>query len=470
MEAIPHNSNNTFASFSKVIGSQRTVSSKSISKSGNVAGRRDTVASLTNFNNDEEVCAEHFKSHQHLVGVQENHSQENLFFKAYARPSLMADQNNAMAGQKSKPANGGCPDGKSPSLPPTTSGSNDSPVHSGEHALDLEKPQLSRGYFEDNHERKQALLDNVFASCELQLICNLNMETMTDQQILSIMTADKMTSFAFQQFIHTCWFGQFWKVKKVVIENLDWLATHQLGNYVVQKLLLRDRDIRRLITELCQDNFEIYCLNEYASRVMQTLVEVSENFRYFVVCRFTNDPWSCTANIAAVFLASAVIKFSVDFKDVDFVRAMVRSDLREVLACKNMKRVLMTYCECCPLATLHELYEELGLYHGLAHICNNKILTYVFLSFLFRDHPAAKQQLAQGVHTHLPTLQKTKFFRFLLERAVKSRSHPNLALFVRDLLGRCLKKQTVGGGIPSKHDRFLLSLLVEDNSDECKDI
>lgn len=458
---------NALSSFSKVIGSQRTVSSRSIAKSGKATCRRETIASFSNFS-EEELCNQSYKTLPLLIGVQENHSQGNLVFKAFARQTSMSEQissnNNGI-----KAANIDCPMEKSISPPPTTTGSNGSPVNTNGRLPETEKSQLARGYFEDNHERKQALLDNVFASCELQLICNLDLENMPAEQILSIMTADKMTSFAFQQFIHTCWVGQFWLVKKVVLQNLDWLTTHQLGNYVVQKLLIRDGDIRHEVTELCQELFETYCLNEYASRVMQTLVEVSENFRQFVICRFRNDPWSCTANIAAVFLASAVIKFSIDFSEVDFVRTMIRQNLREVLACKNMKRVLMTYCECCPFATLHELYEELGLYHGLAHVCNNKILTYVFLSFLFRDHAAAKAQLAQGVQNQLNTLQKTKFFRFLLERAVKSRSHPSLALFVRDLLGRCLKKQSnIGSAILSKHDRFLLSLL--NDSEECKDI
>lgn len=93
---------------------------------------------------------------------------------------------------------------------------------------------------------------------------------------------------------------------------------------------------------------------------MQVLVEVSDSFREYVVDRFSKDPWSCTANIAAVFLASAVIKFSDDLAKVYFVRKLIKEDLRKVLGSKYMKRILMTYCERAPLAILNELYIELG--------------------------------------------------------------------------------------------------------------
>lgn len=117
---------------------------------------------------------------------------------------------------------------------------------------------------------------------------------------------------------------------------------------------------------------------------MQILVEVSEKFRGFVIDRFTRDPWSATANIASVFLASAVIKHTEDLEQVNFIKKMVKEDLQQVLACKYMKRILMTFCERASFATLDELFYDLGMNQGICHISNNKILTYVYLSFLFR--------------------------------------------------------------------------------------
>lgn len=58
----------------------------------------------------------------------------------------------------------------------------------------------------------------------------------------------------------------------------------------------------------------------------------------------------------------------------------------------------------------------------------------------------------------MPNLIKTKFFRFLLERAVRSSSHPSLSDFVRDLLGHSLKKAT-GSGKHLKIEKFVSALL-----------
>ena len=160
---------------------------------------------------------------------------------------------------------------------------------------------------------------------------------------------------------------------------------------------MRDQNVRQLAEILCCENFEPFCLDEYSSRVMQTMVEVSAGFRNFVIQRFTRDPWSTTANIASVFLASAVIKQTEDLHKVDFIRKLVREDLHQVLTCKYMKRILMTYCERASPAVLQELFQDLGMNRGIAHICNNKILTYVYLSYLFREHPTSALLLEEAI-------------------------------------------------------------------------
>lgn len=443
--------------FSTAIGSQRTLSSKSI-KNKELGGLRMPVIGSCTVSSLKPQCAED-EHQQHLarsalLRVHENHYQGNLTFHAFASKPVQVEKNVPHSCQTSTQPQ---PENRQ-EVRPSQIG-----IEHGGAINTATQCNHTRGSFEDNQERKQALLEYVFVSSELQIICNIDFEFLPPLQILELMTADKTTSLAFQQFIMTCWFDQFPTIKAVTLAYLDGLIGHQLGNYVVQKLLLRDPQIRERTEALCKKNFDIYCQDEYASRVMQVLVEASPVFRAHVLQRFRQDPWSCVANIAAVFLASVVIKFSDDIEDVSFVRFLTGGQLKDVLICKNMKRILMTYCECAPLAVLDDLFSELGLYQGLAFICNNKILTYVFLSFLFREHPLATQMLVAGMQTQFSCLQKTKFFRFLLERAIKSRSHPRLSAFVKDLLACSLK---IHPGTASKNDRFLHTLLMSEEAEE----
>ena len=243
------------------------------------------------------------------------------------------------------------------------------------------------------------------------------------------------------------------------------LVRNQLGNYVIQKLVIRDQRVRELAEALCSDNFDSFCLDEYPSRVMQILVEVSKKFRGFVIDRFTSDPWSATANIASVFLASAVIKHTEDLEQVNFISKMVKYDLQQVLTCKYMKRILMTFCERASFATLDELFYDLGMNQGIGHISNNKILTYVYLSFLFRQHRPSIVLLEEAIKFSISTLLKTKFFIFLLERAIRSETHPDLSALVTGLLNQTLNKLRLGGLRQTRNIQLITNVLTQQGDD-----
>lgn len=200
------------------------------------------------------------------------------------------------------------------------------------------KTQSENSTKEAVHERSRAL----------NLVCNANFEQMSEPELLDLMTGEKSISIVFQKYLYTAWKPSFASIRSAVTSNMEYLATHPLGNYVLQVLLVRDSQMRFSIEEACCRNFLTWKDNEYASRLMQCLLEVSSSFQYFVSRSFSSSPKGCAKNISCVFLTLALIRNCSNQLWLSFLREYVLTHAKTVLENRHMRRLIASLCEEAP--------------------------------------------------------------------------------------------------------------------------
>lgn len=81
-------------------------------------------------------------------------------------------------------------------------------------------------------------------------------------------------------------------------------------------------------------------MDQFASRVIQSLILMSENFKIFATDYFRQHVWKYIESMSAVYPLVAVIRLSKDDLEIDFVRKMIEDDYSQAIGRKYIKRVL----------------------------------------------------------------------------------------------------------------------------------
>lgn len=276
---------------------------------------------------------------------------------------------------------------------------------------------------------------------ELTKLFNTDFSKLDEDQTLELIIANKKVSLAFQQLVWTCWFGQFPELEKTVINQIGTLIVHPLGNYVLQKVVERDPAIKILTEDFCKKMFSDLCQNQFASRVIQGLIETSEDFRQFATGFFRQNAWEFKDSMPAVYLLVAVIKCSSSDKELDFIREMVSTRLTEVMDSKYLKRVVVSYLIKVNKQLLPEMFSLFKLKQktNLVKLFNDKFLSYIFLTFACREYQAAIDLLAVYIKDHFKQLLRTKHFMFVILKVITVEtvadiSHPNNSSIIDGLV------------------------------------
>lgn len=282
-------------------------------------------------------------------------------------------------------------------------------------------------------EEKQEEVD---CSKELDELTNTDFSKLDADQSIDLITKNKRISLAFQQFAWTCWLGQFPELSESIIKGIERLMLHPLGNYILQKILVRDTKIRRAAEELCKDKFNWLCTDQYASRVIQKLIELSPHFRIFATDFFRQNAWKFIDSMPAVYLLVSVIKCSENDDEISFIEDMIRHHLADIIACKYLKRIIVMYLSKVNKEKLPYLFALFKLRNktNLFNLFNERFHSYVFLTFVCREYQSAIDLLAQYIKRNLKQLLRTRYFLFVISKVLRLDCAPNMKQTSGDLL------------------------------------
>lgn len=206
---------------------------------------------------------------------------------------------------------------------------------------------------------------------------------------------------------------------------------------MLQKIVEKDPKVRYAAEEICSKDFEQLCVDQFASRVIQSLIEMYENFRIFATDYFRQHVWKCIESMPAVYLLVAVIRLRKDDLEIDFVRKMIEDDYTQAIGSKHIKRVVVSYLIKVNEKSLPELFLLFKLRKkvNLVKLFNDKFMPYVFMTFVCKEFRPAIEMLTCYIEHNFRQLLKTKHFMFILMKVVtigtfedKTHEHNSLAL------------------------------------------
>lgn len=262
--------------------------------------------------------------------------------------------------------------------------------------------------------------ETVDCSEELHQLFNTDFSKLDSDQRIDLILSSKKISMAFQQLVWTCWLGQFSELSHSIVKGIKRLIYDPLGNYVLQKIIEKDQKVREAAEDFCMEDFGSLCQDQYASRVIQCLIETSEYFRVFSTDFFREHVWSLIDSMPSIYLFVTIIKCSKDDQEIDFVRNMIAKDYKSVIESKYMKRIVVSYLIKVQEEKLAELFLLFKLKRKLnfVKLFNDKFLPYVLLTFICRSFSPAVDLLQYYIQNNFKQLLKTKHFMFVIMKVM----------------------------------------------------
>lgn len=250
------------------------------------------------------------------------------------------------------------------------------------------------------------------------------LENFSDDQWWELVSKSKPVSQALQRYIEVV--PQIpANLETFCMRHLVELVVNNLGNYVIQKVLPRSIQLLEAVVNHCSLNFWQLLQDEYASRVMQLLVGLSDGFRCTVLGNFRKDHEAFFGSVAGVFLASVSIKSAKSDTEYEFVVDLLCKAPSQLASCRYSCRVLVSVVEVCSQETLDRLVAKLNLDQGIERYLGDKFASYMMVGLLLRNHDKAVNSLIKAIHSYIRKLFECKCWKLFAVRLFK-RNNPEV--------------------------------------------
>lgn len=250
------------------------------------------------------------------------------------------------------------------------------------------------------------------------------LENFNDDQWWELVSKSKPVSQALQRYIEVTPLIPA-QLETFCLHHLVALVVHNLGNYVIQKVLPRSSQLLEAVVNHCSLNFWQLLQDEYASRVMQLLVGLSDQFRATVLGNFKKDHEAFFGSVAGVFLASVSIKSAKSDAEYEFVVDLLCKAPSQLASCRYSCRVLVSVVEVCSPNTLDKLVGKLMLDQGIERYLGDKFASYLMVGLLLRNHEKAVTSLIKAINSYVRKLFESKCWKLFAVRLFK-RNNPEV--------------------------------------------
>lgn len=272
----------------------------------------------------------------------------------------------------------------------------------------------------------------------------------TQDELLALCSKSKQSSMLFQQLIDEASPEATAQVGRDLARHLPALVVDPFANYSIQKIIEKDEEFRKVVAAYCSANFKELAVNEFSSRVMQTLTSLDTSFRAHCFAMVKADPHLLVSSVSAVFLVAFAIRASQSETEYEYLFELVENK-REYLESKYFKRIVVSLVENAGLDSIGRVYKSLGVSGRLPELLGDKYFAYVFLMMVQRDFDAGVVELFRTLHHRPAALFSARYFGFVVTKLLEKRD---------DSLCRLLHQ-----GLLAEHQRALQQLRNQSTSE-----
>jgi hypothetical protein len=270
--------------------------------------------------------------------------------------------------------------------------------------------------------------------------------------LLSLATESKRSSMALQEFVRQADGPALAQFVALVSEHLPALLTDKFGSYLVQALVLRHLAVRSRVQAACQRDFHSLVHNEYSSRVMQRLIEVSPDFRGFAMQTFKHDLKSFIQSVSACYLISVGILNSQSESERDVVSEFLSKRSISWTANKYFKKTLICYLSACSEEKLNYMHRKLLKKRSVLWYLTEKFACLILLKFVERNHAPTKRLVLNKIKKDPVGVSKLSYFGYFAGEAAKLDAVHGLADGLHAVLTSSLSR--------AQHQSLLQELVV----------
>lgn len=242
---------------------------------------------------------------------------------------------------------------------------------------------------------------------------------MTEAEFIKLITGPKELVLSVQLLLETASPACMATVEKFMTRSLGALIVHRNGSYAVQTLLLHSQTFFYAAINYCRTNFMNLTSNEFASRVMQRLMERNKDFLDFCLRCISKHFDYFMGDFPSVFLVSAAVMLTDDPMKIEFIIGNFSHDRLKWIKNKYFKRVLVTFLSYCNPSTLAQAFEIFKSSVSGRQCFEDKYTSLVLLAFLDRQHREAQSYLYRALTCNLIACLHGKYFDYFIGQLEK---------------------------------------------------
>lgn len=267
---------------------------------------------------------------------------------------------------------------------------------------------------------KQEAIDHKQFTLDPQRLTQLErtVETMSPDDTFAACCLSRQQSLEFQTLLTVCNDQLLVMVAKNMLANLGRYLVHPYGSYAIQKVLQRDSGFCKSVAEYCQSDFSNLARDEFASRIMQRLVEKMPSFKKYVLDHFSRRMADYLDVISAVFLVALAIRSSTDYSECTFIVGALSSK-PDLIENKNFRRIIACYLEQCQPEQLMKVERILNIQGRIVQFLNDKYNVIILLVLVQRNYRPVVDALLTCLREQLSLVYQTKYYKFLFAKLIE---------------------------------------------------
>lgn len=281
-------------------------------------------------------------------------------------------------------------------------------------------------YFSINELYKQDEQKNNFEQ-ELKVMkvkteYEVNLLTINKHIFHTMCKLDKYQSSSIQSAIKNCTQAEVGRTSALVSEFFEDLLVDKYGNYILQQALISFPNLRIPVEYYCCQHLDDLITNEYASRVMQCLNQVSPSFRNIVFSYFFENLQAFIVILPSVFLLTSAIYYSETSAELAKAKGLIFcKSSRKLLHYKYFKRVVMAFVEKAEPMELDLVWNIYKLSGKLMTHLDDKFGALLVSALISRGHQQTILLFIKLLNENLISLYEAKYFKFLFYRLVSAK-------------------------------------------------
>ena len=311
-------------------------------------------------------------------------------------------------------------------------------------------------------KRAKRNIDEIVETFEGKVMDPHEIQSLSKHSLLNLATGSKEASMALQVGLEVAPNESIASVCRFVSTLVPKLIFDKYGNYVIQRLALKNEKFKKVIQNYCRQHFANCVCNEFSSRVLETLFESDATFAGQCVGLFQSNLESLVNCFPAAFAVKSAIKNSPQGKLSSLFHTLFEQSIPNN---KFYKRITSVFLECCSQEDLIRAGEHLYSTYPVSHFLSDKSSVQILQASLVRGCPNAYNSIINSLRNSFIETIKLKHFEFVVRQISSLASRqPELAMLKNELSRRTIVEWTAMAHSASLYSTFssLITLLHQD--------